>query len=978
LAPLAQTRAASVASRAPRIGAATVRAKLFDRKPDKAQTEVLRIKLVDANPSIKIDGMDRLAGKSNYFSGNNPKNWHSNIPTYAQVKYRNVYPGIDLVYHGASQRQLEYDFVLAPGADPKAIGLRFEGATRLAFNRDGDLIVHLPDGGEVIHHAPLVYQERDGKRTRVDGKCLLRNTNTITFDLASYDRSRTVYIDPGLSYSTYLGGNEFDEGYAIALDSSGDAYVTGITESTNFPTTPGAFKTTPPGGGNMFVTKLKSDGSGLAYSTYLGGDNLDNFEGGYGIAVDSSENAYVTGDAGDGDFPTTPGAFQTHPSGGYTDAFVTKLSPDGSALVYSTLLGGTYAPAPGATAASAIAIDSSGYAYVTGKTTSGNFPTTPGAFQVQNNSNTSSNAFVTKLNTTGTALVYSTYLGGSGSPYGSDGGTGITVDSAGHSYVTGVAYSNDFPTTGGAFRTANSGFSDAFVTELKTDGSGLVYSTYLGGSQPDSATGIAIDSSGSAYVTGDTQSSDFPTTAGAFQRTLKTIYGNVFVTKLKANGSGLVYSTYLGGVGDTDDDVIDYPGGDYANGITVDSFGNAYVTGWTFSTNFFCSGPARPDTCCSGAGTGTCSFPTTADAFQPTNHGSNLENPISNAFVTKVNADGSGLVYSTYLGGSMANFNDYGVGIAIDSAGDAYVTGLASSTDFPTTKGAFQTTGGSDSDAFVTKLIVPAGPTPTPTPSPSPTPKPTPSPSPTPAPTATPSPSPTPKPTPSPTPKPTPTATPTPTPPPPGTLSGLPPLGLGFGSVGTNATPKNKTFTIKNSSKKGTLIGTVGTLSAPYTVEAGEGSFTLPPGGKLPVTVEFAPIAANLGKDPATLGISSNDPKHPSENVKLTGIGVAGKLSIPARVTFMPTKVGASASKIITLKNTGLGVLHWQLGAFAAPFNVALVASGSGLILDHLQSQKLMIQFAPTTKGTVVGTLNITSDDPNHLSVNVTLKGTGK
>jgi len=204
----------------------------------------------------------------------------------------------------------------------------------------------------------------------------------------------------------------------------------------------------------------------------------------------------------------------------------------------------------------------------------------------------------------------------------------------------------------------------------------------------------------------------------------------------------------------------------------------------------------------------------------------------------------------------------------------------------------------------------------------------------------------------------------------------LPPLGLGFGSVGTG-TDKIKTFTIKNSSKKDTLTGTVGTLSAPYTVEAGEGPFTLDPGGMQPVTVQFAPTAANLGKDPATLGISSNDPKHLSENVKLTGIGVAGELSVPARVTFMPTKVGVSASKIITIKNTGLGVLHWQLGAFAPPFNVTLVAGGSGLILDHLQTQKLTVQFVPTAKGAVVGTLNITSDDPNHLSVNVTLKGTG-
>ncbi len=686
-------------------------------KANKVESAILRIKLVDANPGARIEAMDQLASKSNYFVGKDPGKWHTNIPGYARVKYRNVYSGIDLVYYGASQRQLEYDFVIAPGANPNAIGLRFDGARQMTLNHDGDLILRLADGGEVIHHAPVIYQERDGVREKVDGKLVLKGQDSIGFQLAAYDHARPVFIDPGLSYSTYLGGTGGDSGQAIAVDSMGFAYVTGITESAPFPTTIGAYKTTPPGGGNMFVTKLEADGSGPVYSTYLGGDIHDNFEGGYGIAVDSTGNAYITGDAGNnGDFPTTLGAFQTGPSGGYSDGFVTKLSPDGSTLVYSTYLGGTYHPAAGTTNGYAIAIDSMGFAYVTGKTTSGSFPTTMGAYQTANNCISCTNAFVTKMKTDGTGLVYSTYLGGSGSPYGGDSATGIAVDSSGNAYVGGTANSSDFPKTTGAYRTTNSGFSDAFVTKLKPDGTGLVYSTYLGGSQPDIGEGIAIDSAGSAYVTGYTGSNDFPHTSGAFQTAMRTIYGNAFVTKLTPDGSGLAYSTYLGGYGDTADSVINSYGAEHAFGIAVDSFGHAYVTGETWSSNYFCAGANNPISCCSGGGTGTCNFPITGDAFQSTNNASNIDNPGPNAFVTKMNLDGSGLVYSTYLGGSAAYNGDRGFAIAVDSVGDAYVTGSSYSTDFPFTLGAFQTmNNGGGGDAFVTKLIVPAGATSTPT-----------------------------------------------------------------------------------------------------------------------------------------------------------------------------------------------------------------------------------------------------------------------
>jgi hypothetical protein len=686
-------RQVSAASRAPAKTSVTSHA---NGAGETGEAAALRVRLLGANPNPQITGEGDLAGTANYFIGKDPKQWRSNVPTYAKVRYRNVYPGIDLVYYGTLHRQLEYDFVLAPGADPNAIALRFDGASQMGLNRDGDLIVTVADGGTLIHHAPVIYQERGGRREAVDGRCVFRSSNSVGFELASYDRARPVYIDPGLVYSTYLGGSDSDQGQAIAVDAFGNAYVTGITDSLDFPTTAGAFVTTPPGGGNMFVTKIAADGSGSVYSTYLGGNQFDNFESGYGIAVDATGSAYVTGQSGAGTFPTTPGAFQTTYGGGYTDAFVAKLTPDGSGLVYSTYLGGGDTDE-----ALGIAIDASGAAYVTGHTSSTNvvckgialplacctgfhagtcsFPTTAGAFQTANNAaaTAGANAFVTKLKPDGSGLLYSTYLGGS---HG-DGATGIAVDATGHAYVTGSSTSGDFPTTPGAFQTTKpSEFSiwdTPFVTKLKADGSGLIYSTYVGGSQPDDVAAIAVDASGDAYVTGTATSTDFPTTAGAFQTTNHSVdYYNIFVAKMNVDGTGLIYSTYLGG---TD-------GEEQGFAVAVGDSGHAYVTGRTNSGD----------------------FPTTADALQ-----SSLRSAGWNAFVTKLRADGSGLVYSTYMGGTGANPGDYGFGIAVDAEGSAYVTGLTDSGDFPTTSGAAQTTEAGGSDAFVTKLSVPIGSDPT-------------------------------------------------------------------------------------------------------------------------------------------------------------------------------------------------------------------------------------------------------------------------
>jgi hypothetical protein len=486
-----------------------------------------------------------------------------------------------------------------------------------------------------------------------------------------------------LVYSTYLGGGGEDQGYGIAIDGSGNAYITGYTSSTDFPTTPGAFDISYHASSDVFVSKLNATGTALVYSTYLGGGNNEESRS---IALDNSGNAYITGYTSSTDFPTTPGAFNTS-SGG---VFVSKLNASGTALIYSTYLGGG--------SGYGIALDGSGNAYITGYTSSTDFPTTPGAFDtLYNGGFYGYDAFVSKLNASGTALVYSTYLGGGDDDYAQ----GIAIDSSGNAYLTGETKSSDFPTTPGAFDISFNGGSswaynsDAFVTKLNASGTALVYSTYLGGGGVylydagcDSGLGIAVDGSGNAYITGETNSPNFPTTPGAFDASYnglipfrddielfsapppgKLYYYDVFVSKLNSSGSALVYSTYLGG-----------GSWDYGSGIAIDSSENTYITGQTMSSD----------------------FPTTPSALDSSYNGGSYSYDV---FVSKLNANGTALVYSTYLG---AGGNDDGYGIAIDSSGNAYITGRTGSSDFPTTSGAFDTSSNGGYDAFVTKMSLDA------------------------------------------------------------------------------------------------------------------------------------------------------------------------------------------------------------------------------------------------------------------------------
>ncbi len=732
--------------------------------PEFRTPAALRMKLVGANPKAKVTGLDLLPAKSNYFLGNDPKRWRTNVPNFATVRYSNVYPGVDLVYYG-HQGKLEYDFVVAPGADPSIIAFEIVGEgsalPRAAGGRpyidpDGDLVIPT-DAGDVRFRKPVVYQPAGSQKAKgtgqkakaqepttidnarrttndansqftihnsqlLDGRYVLLAGNRVGFEVAPYDPTRPLIIDPVLSYSTYLSGadSEFESAgttiSGMAVDAAGNAYVTGAITSADFATSPGAFDSScgsdgacggqplpdglvtlvPPS--DVFVAKFNPEGTVLLYSTYLGGGLWDSASA---IAVDAAGNAYVAGVSDSPDYPATPGAPQPACGSDGTcnrdlegntsnDAVLTKLNADGSDLVYSTFLGGS-----GYDQANGLALDPAGNAYVGGMTTSSDFPTTAGALRTEPllpdcgmaiGAPSCSLGFVAKVNAAGSAVLYSTFLGG-----GSDWVSAVAADAAGHAYVTGETQSSTFPTTSGAFRPSFAGGEcsvevivfpcpDVFVAELGLTGSDLVYSTYLGGVEADRAGGIAVDAAGGIYVSGSTQSSNFPTTAGAFQTALKggdcpaplgasTQCPDAFVAKFDPAGVGepsLVYSTLLGG-----------QGGDSGAGIAVDTAGNAYLTGSTASLDFPTMNPIQA-----------------ASAGEP------------DVFVTELNPAGSALLFSTYLGGSSF---EWGVSLAINSFGDILVSGytfggMPPGIGFPTTPGSFQSGPHSGSLGFVSKI----------------------------------------------------------------------------------------------------------------------------------------------------------------------------------------------------------------------------------------------------------------------------------
>ena len=618
------------------------------RSAEKNSTAVLRMKMLGSNVQAKVAASKPLPGKINYFIGNESKKWHTAVAQYEHVSYENVYPGVNMAFHGL-QRQLEFDFIVTPRADPALINLGFTGARRVSIDASGNLLLST-SAGSVAMHKPVAYQEQNGTRQPVDARFVLLAGGRVSFELGRYDRSRELVIDPAITYATYLGGSGEDEAFAVAVDGSGNAYITGQTASINFPAHSGTVSSI--GGFDAFVSKLNASGSSpLIYTTLIGGSSDDS---GLGIAVNGT-GTYVVGNTKSSTFPST---VNLGPRGGQ-DLFVAKLDNTAGLPQYVTRIGGT-----GTESGNGIAVDASGNAYIGGETFSIDFPT---ASPIQAANAGNDDGFVAKLNAAGTALVFSTYLGGTSG----DLVTGIALDSSNNAYVAGITVSTDFPKTTGAFQTSPGGGDDSFVTAIKADGSAMIYSTYLRGSLTEDALGIAVDSVGEAYVTGTTDSSDFPR-LNAAQASLKGAT-DVFITKLKADGSGLLFSTYFGGTLD-----------DVGTGIALDSFNDVYVTGRTLSSDYQTGGTP----------------------FQGSSGGG------SDGFVTELSNTGF-LVYSSYLGGT-GNENSLGGlttqpaigGVAVDATSNAYLAGdTASTTGFPVSSSPLQPAyGGGLADAFVAKV----------------------------------------------------------------------------------------------------------------------------------------------------------------------------------------------------------------------------------------------------------------------------------
>ncbi len=621
------------------------------RAPGKAAP--FRLKLQGATSTPSVVGTGERSGNVNYFNGSQSSAWLTNIPSYTQVTYRNVYPHIDLIVYG-NNRQFESDFVVAQDANPATIAFQIEGKVEL--RQDGSLAAQSA-GGAFQLHKPFVYQlASNGERVAVDCHYAIGAGNKISFALGRYDHSKSLVIDPVLTYSTYAGGNGNDLITGITADLAGNIYVTGQTSSTNIPLVQPIQKSLA-GSYNCFVAKFDPFGLHLLYSTYLGGNGSDRCNG---IAVNLLGEAFVGGTTSSTNFPTY-NAYQStlKVSTGAQNGFVTHLNCFGSGLIFSTYLGG------GGEALTGIALDLASNVYVVGETNSSGFPTTKGAFQTTYGSCSQfycENAFLSKLPANGSSLIYSTYLGGNNS----DGAHGVAVDLLGCAYVVGQANSTNFPTQN-AIQPKLAGNTNAFITKVSPTGSTLVYSTYIGGSNFDVAQGIALDLLGNAYVTGYTNSTNFPV-VNAYQSQLSGTQDDIFVLKLNTAGSALDYSTYFGG-----------SGFQQAFGISIDLFGNTSVVGETSSLNFPLKGQVQSTL----GGTGPTVF---------------------NAVVAGFNANGA-LNYSTYLGG---NVFDQGIAVySLPTGCGVLVAGQTYSTNFPVTKNAFQGSPSGPSQAFVSLLTAP-------------------------------------------------------------------------------------------------------------------------------------------------------------------------------------------------------------------------------------------------------------------------------
>jgi uncharacterized protein (TIGR03437 family) len=647
---------------------------------------VITAGVIGGNARAIAEAEEPLSGRINYFLGNDPSKWVRDVPTFGRVRYRGVYPGIDLVYYG-SQGRLEHDFVVAPGADPRRIRMRLSGVDSMDVDASGDALLHVGTRS-ITWKKPLLYQSVAGLRRRVEGRYRVEGKSELGFEVGVYDPDRPLIIDPVVIYSTYIGRGGNETASRLAVDNNGNVYMTGVSTENSYPTTPGTSALTPSlSRGNIIVTKLNANATELVYSTIFGGSGIDL---GLGIALDSQGAVYITGATASEDFPTTAGVVQRtygKPLGEFAntpalgDCFITRLNSAGNAISFSTYLGGTLLDA-----CSSIALDASGNIYVTGGTNSANFPSTEGSFQrsFRGGRGTfpvlkSADAFVAKLNGNASQLLYATFIGGNGE----EAGTAIAVDAEGNAYVTGATNSSfGFPLSSNAAQTRYAGsggnvtvgVGDAFLIKLDAAGANLVYGTLLGGARDDVAYGLAVDKQGAAYITGSTLSQDFPVTAVARQGnyrgqsvTANWYAGDAFAAKLNPAGTAWEYSTYLGGTAD-----------DRGTAIIVADDGSAWVLGHTLSNDFWVTEDATQRRY---AGDRQTEFYGTGDVF-----------------LTHLAPSGGTLLFSTYLGGQG---NDWALGLAADARGNVYIAGGTSSLDFPTTPGVYQRAYGTAQSLFL-------------------------------------------------------------------------------------------------------------------------------------------------------------------------------------------------------------------------------------------------------------------------------------
>jgi hypothetical protein len=621
----------------------------FERQHTSMKGHVVDMVLEGANTEAKSVPSGMQEGYYNYFIGNDSTKWASFVRLYSEVLIQDIYPGIDIRYY-FDNGLIRYDYIAKPGADLAQINLKIKGSDGYSINEKGELTLKT-SLGKITHGKLFAYQNNGNKKTEIACSFFKNRNGKIGVSAEYYNPALALVIDP-LVYSTFIGGSQADESKSIKIDGSGNAYITGNTGSTDYPTTTGAYDISSSAASpyylyDVFITKLNASGSALIYSTFIGGNDYDWV---YSIATDNSGNTFITGNTKSADYPTTSGAYdKTYNGTGQfgEDVIVTKLNSTGSVLSYSTFIGGS-----GQDIGYSLAIDGIGNAFITGITNSSNFPTTTGAYNVSFNGN--GEIFVIKLNITGSACVYSTFI--------NDGqASSIVVDGSGNAYIAGSTGFFNFPTTTGAYDVSFNGNDDVFVTKLNATGSALVYSTFIGGSDNDGCNSMAIDGSGNAFLTGFTDSHDFPTTAGAYDVSFR----GAFITKLNASGSALVYSTFLGG-----------SKANFTNSIVIDGSGNAFVTGYTNSSD----------------------YPITIGTYDKSYNGGNCD-----VFLSKLNNSGTALLYSTYLGGSN---NEGGSALAIDSNSNVFIIGSTNSTNYPTTTSAYDVSLNSNGDVFVTKIQI--------------------------------------------------------------------------------------------------------------------------------------------------------------------------------------------------------------------------------------------------------------------------------